>query len=237
MHGPPSRDQAAQLLGVSPGAPATEVRRAYRRLVREHHPDVGGDVTGFQQLQQAYECLASTAPRPSSGAVPRASPSRPGGAPVHGSDDPDAVAWQPPPDGSARLGAASLRSLLAREYPGSGHPIRAASRGPGSRLNNGAHLLTTELTAVLTVAPTRDDLGHGVFALTVRGGQRRNRRALDRADLAASWTRTRSSSVTRLRSVVALSGDPRRDAVRAVARLEALLTSMAWPLEQWRLRP
>jgi curved DNA-binding protein CbpA len=31
-----------QTLGVSPGATADEIKRAYRRLASQHHPDKGG---------------------------------------------------------------------------------------------------------------------------------------------------------------------------------------------------
>jgi hypothetical protein len=46
------------LLGVRPGAPLEEVKRAYRRLVRENHPDTGGDGRLVGELKAAYEELA-----------------------------------------------------------------------------------------------------------------------------------------------------------------------------------
>ena len=52
-----------ELLGVSRQASADEVRRAYRRLVREHHPDANPDDPGaeerFKELYQAYEVLSN----------------------------------------------------------------------------------------------------------------------------------------------------------------------------------
>jgi len=229
----PTRDEAARILGVSPTAPPIEIRHAYRRLVRQRHPDVGGDAAAFQQLQQAYEYLAAAAHRPAgTGALNRTTPSRPGGRRQPPADDPDAVAWGPLPDPAARLDAAALRSLLVQPA----HHIRAASRGPGSRLNAVAHLLAAELTTVLTVGAGRDDLGRPLLVLTLRGVPRRSRRSLDRADLAGVWIRTRGSSVTRLTSGVPRSGDRRRDAAQAVARHDALLSDMRWPLHEWRLR-
>lgn len=37
--GEPSLEQAYQILGVAPSAPDAEVKRAYRRLLSQHHPD------------------------------------------------------------------------------------------------------------------------------------------------------------------------------------------------------
>lgn len=45
------------VLGVIPGAPLKDIRGAYRRLVRQHHPDVGGDPSTFRAVQQAWEAL------------------------------------------------------------------------------------------------------------------------------------------------------------------------------------
>lgn len=46
------------ILGVTPDATQEEIKRAYRELVRQQHPDVAsGDVAAFRQLQEAYEVL------------------------------------------------------------------------------------------------------------------------------------------------------------------------------------
>lgn len=51
------------LLGLSSGASPDDIRRAYRRLVREHHPDKNpGDHSAeerFKEIQQAYEVLSN----------------------------------------------------------------------------------------------------------------------------------------------------------------------------------
>jgi DnaJ-class molecular chaperone len=45
-------------LGVRSNAPADEIKRAYRRLASQHHPDKGGDKSRFQEIQQAYDTLS-----------------------------------------------------------------------------------------------------------------------------------------------------------------------------------
>jgi DnaJ-class molecular chaperone len=44
-------------LGVDRSASADEIKRAYRRMANQHHPDKGGDTQKFQQIQEAYETL------------------------------------------------------------------------------------------------------------------------------------------------------------------------------------
>mgnify|MGYP000182788154 FL=1 len=45
------------VLGVDPDADDAEISRAYRRRVKETHPDQGGSREAFMQLQQAYAAV------------------------------------------------------------------------------------------------------------------------------------------------------------------------------------
>lgn len=47
-------------LGVQRTATADEIKRAYRRLASQHHPDKGGDTTKFQEVEEAYRTLSDT---------------------------------------------------------------------------------------------------------------------------------------------------------------------------------
>ena len=46
-----------QILGIAKTASADDIKRAYRRLASQHHPDRGGDTAKFQEIQQAYSIL------------------------------------------------------------------------------------------------------------------------------------------------------------------------------------
>jgi molecular chaperone DnaJ len=45
-------------LGVKKDASAAEIKKAFRKLARKHHPDAGGDEEKFKELNSAYEVLS-----------------------------------------------------------------------------------------------------------------------------------------------------------------------------------
>ncbi|MDR2715837.1 MAG: DnaJ domain-containing protein, partial [Coriobacteriaceae bacterium] len=45
-------------LGVPRKADADEIKKAYRKLARTHHPDAGGDEAKFKEVNEAYEVLS-----------------------------------------------------------------------------------------------------------------------------------------------------------------------------------
>ena len=51
----PPADAAYRVLGLPSGADAEAVRRAYRRRVKQAHPDHGGDEEEFRRVQEAYD--------------------------------------------------------------------------------------------------------------------------------------------------------------------------------------
>ena len=46
-----------RVLGVPPAATAAEIKAAYRALVKQHHPDAGGDARTILELNAAWEVL------------------------------------------------------------------------------------------------------------------------------------------------------------------------------------
>lgn len=52
------------ILGVARTATPDEIKRAFRKLASQHHPDrVGGDTQKFQEIQAAYDVLSDAAKR------------------------------------------------------------------------------------------------------------------------------------------------------------------------------
>ena len=54
---------AYEILGVPRGASDADIKKAYRRLAGQHHPDKGGDTAKFQEIQTAYETLSDPGKR------------------------------------------------------------------------------------------------------------------------------------------------------------------------------
>jgi DnaJ family protein B protein 4 len=47
-----------QTLGVSKGAAPADLKKAYRKLALQHHPDKGGNEDKFKEINQAYDVLS-----------------------------------------------------------------------------------------------------------------------------------------------------------------------------------
>ena len=52
-----ARSAALAVLGLERGATPEAIKFAFRRLVKRHHPDVGGSVEGFRRVNEAYQQL------------------------------------------------------------------------------------------------------------------------------------------------------------------------------------
>jgi len=61
------------ILGVSPGTSQADIKKAYRKLALEHHPDRGGDEEKFKEVTEAYEVLSGKS-KPSSQQAPNPGP-------------------------------------------------------------------------------------------------------------------------------------------------------------------
>lgn len=46
-----------EILGLTPEATDKEIKAAYRKAVKKHHPDKGGDADKFNSIQQAFDVL------------------------------------------------------------------------------------------------------------------------------------------------------------------------------------
>ena len=51
------------VLGVGKTASQDEIKKAFRKLARKHHPDAGGSEEKFKQINEAYEVLSDTKKR------------------------------------------------------------------------------------------------------------------------------------------------------------------------------
>lgn len=49
---------AYETLGVPTGASDEDIKKAYRKMASQHHPDKGGDTQKFQEIQSAYDTLS-----------------------------------------------------------------------------------------------------------------------------------------------------------------------------------
>ena len=80
------------ILGVKKDASEDEIKKAFRRLARKHHPDTGGDEEKFKEINGAYEVLSDPEKRSQydqygqyfGGQAPPGAGGWPGGAPGAG---------------------------------------------------------------------------------------------------------------------------------------------------------
>ena len=104
-------------LGLEESASAEEIRRAYRRLAAEHHPDRNPDddqaAERFQRVRQAYEMLTKPPPQRQASPWPEASPQGAGGPWATPGQDP--FGGRVPPGVQVRFVAPpQLKALMER---------------------------------------------------------------------------------------------------------------------------
>ncbi len=250
-----SEAEAREVLGVGTGAGPDEVRRAYRRLARRHHPDAGGDAAAFHRIRAAASLLLDDG-RPRRPVRPTASPSRSGvhrpstatrvsatgvgestTGPRWHEDEvaTDHVDWdlavpEPPHAWTAELLLATLAQVEEDEVVA---PATGVSRRPGSSLR-AARWLSGDLLSRWRVRPSRSRgvVGHDV-EVRIELPSRRARRLAEAADWPLGWSRERRPSLTVATVVLTPSRDVRQTAVRAVDVLTDGLERLGWPLDDW----
>ncbi|MFC7068782.1 ferredoxin Fer [Halobaculum lipolyticum] len=107
-------DSPYDVLGLDADADDTEIERAYRRRVKETHPDRGGSVEAFRRVREAYEAVVSGTATPPADA-----------APGDGAQSPSA----PADDGHAPTESSEPGSRA----PGHGPVAEGGERAPGGR--------------------------------------------------------------------------------------------------------
>ncbi len=58
-----ARKDYYEILGVKRDASADDIKKAFRRLARKHHPDTGGSEERFKEVNEAYEVLSDSGKR------------------------------------------------------------------------------------------------------------------------------------------------------------------------------
>ena len=53
--------EALRVLGLKHGASQDSIKKSYRRLVKQHHPDLGGSADSFRKVNEAYQLLIMNA--------------------------------------------------------------------------------------------------------------------------------------------------------------------------------
>ncbi|GAA4264544.1 DnaJ domain-containing protein [Frondihabitans peucedani] len=110
-----------EVLGVTAAATQDELRRAYRRLARETHPDLGGTPERFRQVQLAWERVGTPEDRARyDGSRTSSSFGSSAGGSGAGADEPSS-AWAPRPP---RRRAESKPRARAFGHPGGQERVR-----------------------------------------------------------------------------------------------------------------
>lgn len=223
------RRTAIVVLGLAERPGLDEVKRSYRALVRELHPDRGGDPAQFQLLHAAYELLRdelSAAGDTRAAAGPTVARGRP-------SRDEDAAGSARRLDGMVLDVAAQdvLDAVLATGRH------RAVSRAPGAWTNRLATALAEGGSSTLDLTLRREPSDGATVQVAITGRSRTARRALSDLDLTqvggATWTRQRGDAVSTLGTSLRSDAAPAA-ARRAVAATVHVLDALSWPLTQWR---
>lgn len=238
-----SHQRARDLLSVGHRATPDEIRRAYRRAARTHHPDAGGDADTFRDVVDAADLLLGRAERerpieasPSTGR--RAYPSTMGQYAASGpADEPvdtSVLDGAEAPATGQRWSRPGVAAAVLRAFDESGpDQIEGISRRPGSLLNRFGRHLSDDLLSrwEVTGARHRGVAGRDleVVATFPPGGRKR----IDRADLPSGWSTTRNPAGTMSTHVVRPAATTDETAVLVAQVIDQMCSAIGWPLGDW----
>jgi curved DNA-binding protein len=148
-----------QTLGVERTASADDIKKAYRKLVRQYHPDVSKhkDATEkTKEINEAYDVLGDAEKRAAYDAL--------GQAPRHGQD------FQPPPDWGRQYdfgGGASAEDIFADLFA---HMGRGRRGGAGAGMGGGFQMRGEDIYAAIAI-DLRDAYQGATRTISLRAGQ------------------------------------------------------------------
>ncbi len=137
----PATKDYYDILGVKKSASADEIKKAFRKLARKHHPDAGGSEEKFKEINEAYEVLSDPEKRTQydqygayfGGA---GAPGGPGGAPG---------GWPPGAGGGFSYEHVDLGDIFGEVFSGGGFGGTRAGASAGRGARRGRDL-TYEIT-------------------------------------------------------------------------------------------
>jgi hypothetical protein len=243
------QQEALDVLGLETDVDLATLKRRFRALAHDHHPDRGGDAMRFAAINDAYRQLTSGEPEPT--APPTVAKGRPSrtSTPNNGisrrigigltaealTGSRDGRLDELPMDARRLLTPLLFAELVLRLR--TGQHLVLVSRAPNAWSNRFAAVLSEDAISTLRCSLTPS--GHGV-ALELRARARSARRALatatgDAVIMPPEWRRQRSDAVTTISSTLPLATSSAETAISATARVLDLLDALDWPLAQWRL--
>lgn len=115
-----------EVLGVKRDASAEDVKKAFRRLSRKHHPDKGGSEDKFKEINEAYQILSDTEKRKQYDEYGRYfSGGAPPGAGAPGAGWPGGA---PGPGGAYNVNVGDLGDLFGSVFSGFGGGAQTSAR-------------------------------------------------------------------------------------------------------------
>lgn len=178
-----------EVLGVSRSASAEEVKRAYRRLAKQHHPDRNSGDAGaegrFKEVQQAYAILSDPKRRAQYDQTGHAGPLPEGGEWAGGPGGARVYRWTSGQGGPVDFdmsdladlfdfGGRDAESIFGSFFAGRGDGKRRSTGGARGRAGAAHRTEASESADIEQDAElTFDEALHGTtLELTVRGGGR-----------------------------------------------------------------